>query len=102
MGNSSQRLPEYREYTRKQLVDEVIDTVVSNVRCELDPHVFDENSDVVDDMHADSLDLVGIILDLEEKLCVTLTDDEAGEKYKIREIVDVFYNRLKLEGRIKE
>ena len=102
MGNSSQQLPEYREYTRKQLVDEVIDTVVSNVRCELDPHSFDENSDVVDDMHADSLDLVGIILDLEEKLCITLTDDEAGEKYKIREIVDVFYNRLKLEGRIKE
>jgi len=102
MGNSNQQLPEYREYTRKQLVDEVIDSVVNTVRLELDPRAFDENSDVVDDMRADSLDLVGIILDLEEKLCITLTDDEAGEKYKIREIVDVFYNRLKLEGRIKE
>ena len=98
----NRQLPEYREYTRKQLVDEVIDTVVSNVRCRLDPNVFDENSDVVNDMYADSLDLVGIMLDLEEKLCVTLTDDAASKKYKIREIVDVFYDRLKLEGRIKE
>lgn len=99
MGNSNQQLP---GYTRKQLVDEVIATVVNNIRCKLDPHALDENSDVVDDMHADSLDLVWMILDLEEKLCVTLTDDEVGEKYKIREIVDVFYNRLRLEGRIKE
>ena len=99
---ADQQLPEYRTYTRKELVDKVIDTVVSNVRCELDPHAFDETSDVVNDMRADSLDLVGIILDLEEKLCVTLTDDEASEKYKVRDIVDVFYNRLKLEGRIKE
>lgn len=99
---AGQQLPEYRTYTRKELVDEVIDTVAGNVRWELDPHSFDETSDVVNDMRADSLDLVGIILDLEEKLCVTLTDDEASEKYKVREIVDVFYNRLKLEGRIKE
>lgn len=102
MADSNQHLHEYREYTRKQLVDEVIDTVVSSVSCKLDTHAFDENSDVVDDMHVDSLDLVGIILDLEEKLCITLTNDEASEKYKVREIVDVFYNRLKLEGRIKE
>ena len=99
---ADQQLPEYRTYTRRELVDEVIDTVANNVRCKLDPHSFDETSDVVNDMHADSLDLVGIILDLEEKLCVTLTDDEASDKYKVRDIVDVFYNRLKLEGRIKE
>ena len=90
------------KYTRKQLIDEVIDTAVCNTRCRLDPNTFDENSDVVNDMYADSLDLVGIMLDLEEKLCVTLTDDAASKKYKIREIVDVFYDRLKLEGRIKE
>lgn len=99
---AAKQLPEYREYTRKELVDEVIDAATRNVRCELYPHSFDETSDVVNDMHVDSLDLVGIILDLEEKLCVTLTDDEASEKYKVREIVDTFYNRLKLEGRIKE
>ncbi len=99
MGNDNRQLT---GYTRKQLVDEVIATVVRNIRCKLDPHDLDENSDVVDDMHADSLDLVWMILDLEEKLCVTLADDEIGEKYKIREIVDVFYNRLRLEGRIKE
>ena len=99
---ADQQLPEYRTYTRRELVDEVIDAATNNVRCKLDPHSFDETSDVVNDMHADSLDLVGIILDLEEKLCVTLTDDEASDKYKVRDIVDVFYNRLKLEGRIKE
>lgn len=98
----TQQLHEHRAYTRKELVGEVIETIVRNVNCNLDPHSFDETSDAVNDMHADSLDLVGITLDLEKRLCVTLTDDEISEKYKVRDIVDVLYNRLKLEGRIKE
>ena len=99
MGNVKQHLP---EYTRKQLTDEIIATAVCNIHCRLGPSSVNEDSDVVNDMHADSLDVVWMILDLEEKLGVTLTDDEVDGKYKIREIVDAFYNRLKLEGRIKE
>lgn len=99
MGNVKQHLP---EYTRKQLTDEIIATAVCNIHCRSDPSSFNEDSDVVNDMHADSLDVVWMILDLEEKLGVTLTDDAVDGKYKIREIVDAFYNRLKLEGRIKE
>lgn len=99
MGNVKRHLP---EYTRKQLTDEIIAIAVCNIHCRLDPSSFNEDSDVVNDMHADSLDVVWMILDLEEKLGVTLTDDAVDGKYKIREIVDAFYNRLKLEGRIKE
>ena len=96
------QLPEYKKYSRKELIDVVIDTVCNNVGHGLDAHDVSEDSDIIEDLHGDSLDLVGTTIDLDETLCVSMLDEEVGNKYVIRELVDAYYNRLKLEGRIKE
>ena len=96
------QLPEYKKYSRRELVDVVIDTICSNVGHGLDAHSISEDNNIIEDLHGDSLDIVGVTIDLDETLGVSTPDEEVSNKYVISELVDVYYDRLKLEGRIKE
>ena len=46
------------------------------------------DTNVIDDLGADSLDVVELIMSLEDSFGVTISDDDAAELYTVRRIVE--------------
>ena len=56
-------------------------------------------SSIVDDLGADSLDTVELIMALEERFDIEVPDEDAEKMYKVSDVVSYIENRLKqLEG----
>ena len=49
-------------------------------------------TNIVDDLGADSLDLVELISTLEDELDITIIDDRVRELYTVKEVVDFLEN----------
>lgn len=54
-----------------------------------------ENSNVVDDLGADSLDVIEMLMTLEEEFGVTIPDEQIGQIRTISQIVDLIDNNKK-------
>jgi len=52
------------------------------------------DAEFVDDLNADSLDLVELIMKLEEEFDVTISDEEAEKIVKVSDAVDFIEERL--------
>ena len=55
---------------------------------ELDPASITMDTNLVDDLGADSLDVVELIMSLEDEFGVTISDEDASELYTVRRIVE--------------
>ena len=55
---------------------------------ELDPESIAMDTNIVDDLGADSLDVVELIMSLEDSFGVTISDEDAAELYTVRRIVE--------------
>ena len=55
---------------------------------ELDPESITMDTNIVDDLGADSLDVVELIMSLEDSFGVTISDEDAAELYTVRRIVE--------------
>ena len=61
-------------------------TLAKQFEVELDTITMDTN--LVDDLGADSLDVVELIMSLEDLFGISISDEVAGELYTVRKIVE--------------
>jgi len=62
---------------------------------ELDPEKITRETDVMNDLGADSLDLVELIMMLEEEYGVSVTDESVYERKTVGEIADFIESMIK-------
>ncbi|MDO4972829.1 MAG: acyl carrier protein [Eubacteriales bacterium] len=55
---------------------------------ELDPATVTPETNLIDDLGADSLDVVELIMELEDEFGVTISDEAAAELYTVGRIVE--------------
>ncbi|MBR1456895.1 MAG: acyl carrier protein [Oscillospiraceae bacterium] len=55
---------------------------------ELDPETITMDTNLVDDLGADSLDVVELIMALEDSFGIAISDEDAAELYTVRRIVE--------------
>ena len=55
---------------------------------DIDKETITIDTNVVDDLGADSLDLVELIMSLEDEFGISISDEEAQELYTVKRIVD--------------
>lgn len=61
---------------------------------EIDPDTITMDTSLVDDLGADSLDVVELIMSLEDLFGISITDEDAAQLDTVRKIVD-YLERLK-------
>ncbi len=59
---------------------------------ELDPAVITMDTNLIDDLGADSLDVVELIMSLEDEFGITISDDAAAQLYTVGRIVEYLEN----------
>ena len=55
---------------------------------ELDPESITMDTNLIDDLGADSLDVVELIMELEDMYGIAISDEDAAELYTVRRIVE--------------
>lgn len=55
---------------------------------EIDPETVTMDTNLIDDIGADSLDVVELIMSLEDNYGISISDEEAAELYTVRRIVE--------------
>ena len=55
---------------------------------ELDPETITMDTNLIDDLGADSLDIVELIMSLEDTFGIAISDDDAALLYSVSKIVD--------------
>lgn len=55
---------------------------------ELDPATVTPDTNLIDDLGADSLDVVELIMELEDEFGITISDEAAAELYTVGRIVE--------------
>jgi len=53
-----------------------------------------ENTNLINDLNADSLDIVEFMMKLEDKLDIEIDDEELEETKNIKDIVDIINNKF--------
>ena len=59
---------------------------------ELDPETITLDTNLIDDLGADSLDVVELIMSLEDEFGVSISDDDAAQLYTVGRIVEYLEN----------
>ena len=60
----------------------------------IDPCEIDDDTDIMDDLGADSLDVVEILMSFEEDHGVTVPDEDVIKFRKIRDIIEYFEKNI--------
>ncbi len=55
---------------------------------EVDPESITPDTNLIDDLGADSLDVVELIMSLEDLYGISITDEDAAQLYTVRRIVE--------------
>ena len=55
---------------------------------ELDPQTITMDTNLIDDIGADSLDVVELIMNLEDEFGIAISDEDAAQLYTVGRIVD--------------
>ena len=55
---------------------------------ELDPESITMDTNLIDDLGADSLDVVELVMELEDTYSIAISDEAAAELYTVRRIVE--------------
>lgn len=74
-------------------------TGVKRLACEqlgIDAKIITEDSVLVDNLGADSLDEVEFVMALEEEFAISITEEEAEKTHKINEYVDLIASKLNI------
>ena len=74
------------------MVFEKIQAIVAK-ELNVDPEKVTMDTDLVEDLGADSLDVVEMLLSLEENFNVTVTDEQTDNIKTVKDIVDIIDNK---------
>ncbi len=55
---------------------------------EMDPETITMDTNLIDDIGADSLDVVELIMSLEDEFGIAISDEDAAQLYTVRRIVE--------------
>jgi len=55
---------------------------------EIEPSTITMDTNLIDDIGADSLDVVELIMSLEDEFGISISDEQAAQLYTVRKIVD--------------
>ena len=55
---------------------------------EMDPETITPETNLIDDLGADSLDVVELIMSLEDEFGIAISDEDAAQLYTVRRIVE--------------
>ncbi len=71
--------------------EEIKEMIAKQLRIDADS--IEDDSNIVTDLGADSIDLVEMLMMIEERLDITITDEEAAELKTVRDVVDFIEER---------
>lgn len=74
------------ELQNSKILEEVKSALVEHLG--VDAEMIREDSKLIDDLGADSLDLVELTMDLEEKFGLKIPDEDVGKLVDVKSIVD--------------
>ena len=80
---------------REEIADKVKDILSELLSIEKDDIV--EDSNFVSDLHADSLDSVEIIMEVEDKFNISIEDNKAEMVFNVKSLIDLIENKLEKE-----
>jgi acyl carrier protein len=83
-------------YSKKEIEKTVIE--VFNDKLGVDPDVIKSETDFVQDLGADSLDCVELIMELEHEFHLLIDDQRAEATRTIQDVVDLIADTLAAEG----
>lgn len=53
-----------------------------------------EDDDLIHDLNGDALDVIELVMELEEKFNITITDDEAERLRFVKDVCDIVTNKV--------
>lgn len=75
------------------IFEELKDTIVEQMGC--DPAIINENTNIIDDIGCDSLDIVEMLMTLESRYGIELDNDEAIGIKTVGEVVRLIESKIK-------
>ncbi len=78
--------------SREEILEQVKDVIVEQLGVEREK--IEETSTFVDDLAADSLDIVELIMNLEEKFGIEIPDSDAEKIATVKDVIDYIKERV--------
>ena len=74
------------------MLEKVMDMLAKQLR--IDVNTLEPDTNIVEDLCADSLDIVEMLMEIESKFGITVSDEEAMELKTIRDVADFIESKL--------
>ena len=74
------------------MVDKIIDLLAKQFR--IDPSTIDADTNIVEDLGADSLEVVDMLMAIEENFGITVSDEEALTLKTVKDVADFIEKKL--------
>ena len=75
-----------------EMLEKVMDMLAKQLR--IDVNTLEPDTNIVEDLCADSLDIVEMLMEIESKFGITVSDEEAMELKTIRDVADFIESKL--------
>ena len=94
---NGKRCPKCR-YKQKQTEDVMEERIIKIIKDQLFAKSVKPNDLLIEDLGADSLDRVELVMCLEEEFDISISDDEAQSVVRVRDVVDMVNRKLADNG----
>lgn len=68
------------------VIDEIKQILAKQLR--IDPNTINDNSNIIEDLGADSIDLVELLMTIEEKKGIVVSDEDAVKLKTVKDVAD--------------
>ena len=75
-----------RKANRKMVIDEIKQILAKQLR--IDANTINDNSNIIEDLGADSIDLVELLMTIEEKKGIVVSDEDAVKLKTVKDVAD--------------
>ena len=75
-----------RKANRKMVIDEIKQILAKQLR--IDANTINDDSNIIEDLGADSIDLVELLMTIEEKKGIVVSDEDAVKLKTVKDVAD--------------